>query len=52
MRPIYEKTLAVLTPEELEKMDEGKKEDKEEEKHSLQESAEVLRMKKLAGLIK
>jgi len=40
------------SPEELEKMDEGKKEDKEEEKHSLQESAEVLRMKKLAGLIK
>lgn len=32
--------------EELEKMDEAK-----EEKHSLQESAEVLRMKKLAGLI-
>jgi hypothetical protein len=40
------------SPEELEKMDEGKKEDKEEETHSLQESAEVLRMKKLAGLIK
>lgn len=32
--------------EELKKMDEAK-----EEKHSLQESAEVLRMKKLAGLI-
>jgi hypothetical protein len=40
------------SPEELEKMDEGKKEDKEKETHSLQESAEVLRMKKLAGLIK
>jgi hypothetical protein len=38
--------------EDLEKMDQGKKEDKEKEKHSLQESAEVLRMKKLAGLIK